>query len=233
MNSLNPVTRVADQFVDVMTQHAPMGEAAAKRRVPELLHQVGLGSHVARMYPHELSGGMKQRVIIAMAIALNPDLVIADEPTTALDVNVQRVIIQTLASLRDDLGMSLIVVTHDMAVHAQLADRAAVMYAGQIIEDAGVRTVFKRPRHPYTQGLIGAIPMIGGEHRRLTGIEGSAPSPLAWPSGCRFHPRCPYVMDVCPREVPALLPLVDGVAESPLVACHLYPEAEGRRTATK
>jgi peptide/nickel transport system ATP-binding protein len=233
MNSLNPVMRVMDQFVDAMTQHAPLSESQARQRVPELLNQVGLGGHVARMFPHELSGGMKQRVIIAMAIALQPDLVIADEPTTALDVNVQRVIIQTLADLRDRLGMSLIVVTHDMAVHAQLADRVAVMYAGQIVEHADVRNVFKQPRHPYAQGLIRAIPEVGGPHKRLTGIEGSAPSPLAWPAGCRFHPRCPHVMPVCHTVVPELLPLANasGGARVPgdtphmtYVACHLYTE---------
>jgi peptide/nickel transport system ATP-binding protein len=210
MNSLNPVMRVRDQFVDVMMEHAPLSRAQARERVPELLHQVGLGPHVAGMFPFELSGGMKQRAIIAMAIALDSDLVIADEPTTALDVNVQRVIIQTLAELRDRLGMSLIVVTHDMAVHAQLADRVAVMYAGQIVEHAGAREVFKTPRHPYAQGLISAIPMIGGAHLRLAGIEGIAPSPLAWPPGCRFHPRCPYAMPVCREVAPELLPLEPG-----------------------
>ena len=230
MNSLNPVTRVVDQFVDVMVQHGPMTKAQAEKRVPELLSQVGLGAHVARMFPHELSGGMKQRAIIAMAIALGPDLVIADEPTTALDVNVQRVIIQTLGDLRDKLGMSLIVVTHDMAVHAQLADRVAVMYAGQVVEDAEVRDVFKRPLHPYAQGLIGAIPLVGGERKRLTGISGTAPSPLAWPSGCRFHPRCPYVFSVCPEVVPELRAVTEtkdgGPPDGPAyVACHLYDEA--------
>jgi peptide/nickel transport system ATP-binding protein len=236
MNSLNPVTRINDQFVDAMVQHGTMGVAEARARVPDLLHQVGLGSHVARMFPHELSGGMKQRAIIAMAIALGPDLVIADEPTTALDVNVQRVIIQTLGDLRGRLGMSLIVVTHDMAVHAQLADRVAVMYAGQVVEQAPVREVFKHPRHPYSQGLIRAIPVVGGVHQRLTGIAGTAPSPLAWPPGCRFHPRCPYVMAVCRDVLPPLQALADGTASGPAggpgkeavqVACHLYPQQEG------
>jgi peptide/nickel transport system ATP-binding protein len=228
MNSLNPVMRVADQFADAVSEHSELKPGEVRTLVPELLRQVGLGGHVARMYPHELSGGMKQRVVIALAIALKPDLVIADEPTTALDVNVQRVIIQTLADLRDQLGMTLIVVTHDMAVHAELVDRVAVMYAGDIVEIGDVRQVFKNPRHPYTRALIHSIPQVGGERARLEGIGGNAPSPLAWPSGCRFHPRCPHVMAVCRSEPPRLLPL-NGAAEPsagprPLVACHLYTQ---------
>jgi peptide/nickel transport system ATP-binding protein len=235
MNSLNPVMRVVDQFVDVIVEHGTMSVHEARAAVPGLLREVGLGAHVARMFPHELSGGMKQRVIIAMAIALKPDLVIADEPTTALDVNVQRVIIQTLADLRDRLGMSLIVVTHDMAVHAELVDRVAVMYAGEVVEVADVEQIFKQPRHPYTEGLIKSIPRVGGDRARLAGIAGNAPSPREWPSGCRFHPRCPRVMDVCRVTPPALLPLADGSATPrrppPVVACHLYPESGAGRRA--
>lgn len=227
MNSLNPVMRIVDQFVDVMVEHGTASRDEARDIVPGLLQQVGLGGHVARMYPHELSGGMKQRAIIAMAIALKPDLVIADEPTTALDVNVQRVMIQTLAKLRDRLGVSLIVVTHDMAVHAELVDRVAVMYAGNIVEVGGVRQIFAEPRHPYTQGLIGSIPRVGGDRQRLEGIAGNAPSPRNWPSGCRFHPRCTRAMPVCSTEYPAMLPLVDDGNQpsdaSPRVACHLFP----------
>jgi peptide/nickel transport system ATP-binding protein len=225
MNSLNPVMRVEDQFADAINTHSDLSTDAAKKMVPGLLRQVGLGVHVARMYPHELSGGMKQRVCIAIAIALKPELVIADEPTTALDVNVQRMIIQTLADLRDEMGMTLIIVTHDMAVHAELADRVAVMYAGGIVEVGDVRQIFKEPRHPYTQALIDSIPKVGGERGRLAGIGGNAPSPLAWPQGCRFHPRCPHAMPVCRAETPRLLPLSRATeGPSPLVACHLYPE---------
>jgi peptide/nickel transport system ATP-binding protein len=155
--------------------------------------------------------------------------VIADEPTTALDVNVQRMIIQTLADLRDTMGMTLIIVTHDMAVHAELADRVAVMYAGDVVEVGDVRQIFKAPRHPYTQGLISSIPRVGGGRERLAGITGNAPSPLRWPTGCRFHPRCPHVMPICVPEYPELLPVADDGAngekstgEQPLVACHLY-----------
>ena len=235
MNSLNPVMRIADQFADVMKQHGTGSASEIKQRIGELLRVVGLGPHVAKMYPHELSGGMKQRVCIAIAIALKPDLVIADEPTTALDVNVQRMIIQTLAELRDQMGMTLIIVTHDMAVHAELTDRVAVMYAGDVVEVGDVRQIFKAPRHPYTQALIHSIPKVGGERARLDGIAGNAPSPLHWPTGCRFHPRCPHAMPICQAQFPELGALEDGSTngERPLVACHLYtrepvPSPSGR-----
>ncbi|HEY8456326.1 MAG TPA: ABC transporter ATP-binding protein [Actinopolymorphaceae bacterium] len=165
MNSLNPVMRVADQFRDVVLEHGNgRGRERAKdvdAMIPRLLRQVGLDAGVARMYPHELSGGMKQRVLMAMSIALEPDLVVADEPTTALDVTIQRVILQSLADLRDQFGVTLMVISHDMGVHAQLVDRVAVMYEGKIVEVGDVRQVFKRPQHPYTRSLIESIPRIG------------------------------------------------------------------------
>jgi len=226
MNSLNPVMRVGEQFEDAITHHDGQTARKLDERIAYLLDLVGLGAHVARMYPHELSGGMRQRAIIAMAIALDPDLVIADEPTTALDVNVQRVIIQTLRDLRDRLGMSLVVVTHDMAVHAQLADRVAVMYAGKIVEDAEVRAIFHHPRHPYVRRLIGAIPRVGGGRFRLDGIDGAAPSPLAWPAGCRFHARCADALPECSTVMPLLVatgaPVGQQLTRS-MVACHLHP----------
>jgi peptide/nickel transport system ATP-binding protein len=233
MNSLNPVMRVANQFIDAMIEHGAPSRRDAAEAVPDLLRQVGLDPHVARMFPHELSGGMKQRVIIAMATALRPDLMIADEPTTALDVNVQRVVIQTLGDLRERLGVSLIIVTHDMAVHAELVDRVAVMYAGLIVEVGDVRQIFKNPRHPYTRGLIGSIPRVGGERTRLEGIHGNAPSPRDWPSGCRFHPRCPYAMPICESVVPPLQSVAEdsngSAHQAGLVACHLFgtPGTEG------
>lgn len=230
MNALNPVLRIRDQFVDVICEHSNISKREAQKMVPDLLQQVSLEPYVAKMYPHELSGGMKQRVTIAMAIALNSDLVIADEPTTALDVHVQRLIIQMLADLRDRLGMAVIIVTHDMAVHAELADRVAVMYAGNIVEVGDVRQIFKAPKHPYTQGLIGSIPRVGGPRVRLEGIAGNTPSPRDWPSGCRFHPRCPQAMPVCRQQIPSLIQLSDTQDSSsnqmPLVACHLYPQPE-------
>jgi peptide/nickel transport system ATP-binding protein len=234
MNSLNPVIRVGEQIVDGMTAHG-VAESDAKRKVPVLLERVGLEARVARLYPHELSGGMKQRAIIASAIAMDPELIIADEPTTALDVNVQRVILETLGRLRNELGVAILTVSHDLPVHAQLADRIGVMYAGQVVEIGDVRPVVKEPLHPYTQGLMASIPAIGGERKRLAGIAGTTPSPLNWPPGCRFHTRCPYVMDICKEAVPMLAKIQPGprrvggaevdVTESRLAACHLHPES--------
>jgi peptide/nickel transport system ATP-binding protein len=196
MNSLNPIARIGEQIVDGMTAHG-VSEGQAKQKVPRLLERVGLEPRVARLYPHELSGGMKQRTIIAAAIAMDPDLIIADEPTTALDVNVQRVILETLANLRTSLGVAILTVSHDLPVHAQLADRIGIMYAGQVVEIGKVRPLMKQPLHPYAEGLISSVPTIGGERKRLAGIAGTTPSPLNWPTGCRFAPRCPYAMEIC------------------------------------
>jgi len=236
MNSLNPVMRIGDQIVDGMTAHG-VPEATAREKIPDLLERVGLEGRVTRLYPHELSGGMKQRVIIAAAISMDPELIIADEPTTALDVNVQRVILETLVTLRRDLGVAILIVSHDLPVHAQLVDRIGIMYAGQVFEVGEVRPVLKNPLQPYTQGLMRSIPAIGGVRKRLGGIAGVAPSPLDWPSGCRFHPRCPQAMELCASVVPTLAairpgPRVVGEQEQALtvepqrfVACHLYPES--------
>jgi peptide/nickel transport system ATP-binding protein len=166
MNSLNPVMKVGDQFVDVMQAHRRWNKAEASEKVPELLEQVGLSRIVADMYAHELSGGMKQRVIMAMSIALGPDLLLADEPTTALDVTIQRVVIQNLVELREKYGVTLIVITHDMGVHAQLVDRVAVMYAGKIVEVGSVRQIFKNPQHEYTRSLIDSIPTLDVHQRK-------------------------------------------------------------------
>jgi peptide/nickel transport system ATP-binding protein len=161
MNSLNPVMRIQDQFRDVILEHAPDRKEALSEMIPRLLGQVGLEPRVARMYPHELSGGMKQRVLMAICVALEPDLVIADEPTTALDVTIQRVILQSLADLRRDFGVTLMVISHDMGVHAQLVDRVAVMYEGRLVEVGDVHQVFKDPHHDYTRQLIDSIPKLG------------------------------------------------------------------------
>ena len=240
MNSLNPVLRVGDQIVDGMVDHG-MPERQARAKVPELLDRMGLESRVARLYPHELSGGMKQRVIIAIAVAMDPELIIADEPTTALDVNVQRLILESLQRLRDEMNVAIIIVSHDLPVHAQLVDRIGVMYAGQIIETGDVRSAVKTPLHPYAAGLMHAIPAIGGSRERLEGIKGSTPSPLNWPDACRFHNRCPHVMEICTRVPPLLAELEPGerdtvygtvdVAPNRRVACHLYPEATPEGTA--
>jgi len=219
MNSLNPVMRIQDQMMDVMTTHAAMTKEVARERAAELLRMVGLPSRrAARAYPHELSGGMKQRVIIAMSMLLNPELVVADEPTTALDVNVQRAILEMIADIKVQTGATVIFVSHDMAVHAELVDRLAIMYAGEVVEIGSVYAIFEKPQHPYSQRLIASIPSLGGERTRLESIPGMAPSPLQWPVGCRFHPRCPLAMDVCRQVAP---PLVE-IMPSHQVACHLY-----------
>jgi peptide/nickel transport system ATP-binding protein len=234
MNSLNPIMRIGDQISDGMTAHG-VSDGEAKRKVSSLLERVGLEPRVARLYPHELSGGMKQRAIIAAAISMDPALIIADEPTTALDVNVQRVILETLARLRREFGIAILIVSHDLPVHAQLVDRIGVMYAGQIVEVGPIRPTVKIPLHPYTQGLMSSIPAIGGERVRLSGIAGTTPSPLNWPAGCRFHTRCPYVMDICREVAPVRAEITPGprmvgkvemnVTEGRSAACHLHPES--------
>ena len=216
MNSLNPVIRVEEQMIDAITDHSDMDKEEARKLATSMLKEVGLPVEVARMYAHELSGGMKQRVIIAMAIALKPSLIIADEPTTALDVVVQKGILQLLRRLKDDYGMTVILVSHDMAAHAQIADRVAIMYAGKIVEIGPVYDLFEDPLHPYTRGLIAAIPMIGRKY--IKGIPGLAPSPLNWPPGCRFHPRCPQAMDICDEVEPPMREVRLGR----WIACHLY-----------
>jgi len=240
MNSLNPVVRIGNQIVDGMVDHG-ISASEAKARVPEILERVGLEPKVARLYPHELSGGMKQRVIIAIAISMNPSLIIADEPTTALDVNVQRRILNTLAKLRDELNVAILIVSHDLPVHAQLADRIAIMYAGQFVETGDIVSTVTKPLHPYAAGLMNAIPSIDKPRVRLDGIRGSTPSPLNWPKGCRFHNRCPHAMDICRDVPPSLVPITTGPRETPNgvvevgpgreAACHLYPESTPTRGA--
>lgn len=218
MNSLNPVMRIQDQIADVIVTHEGRQPAEAlTERIATLLTNVGLPRRVARMYPHELSGGMKQRVCIAMAIALHPQLIIADEPTSALDVVVQRVVTQTLIEVQERLGASLILIGHDMGLQAQLVDRLAVMYAGRIAEIAPAEVVFDQPLHPYTQLLISSVPSTK-EKKTLQAIPGLPPTLLEPPPGCIFHPRCPFVMDRCRVEVPE----IQEVKPEQLVACHLY-----------
>lgn len=220
MNSLNPVIRVEEQMIDAILDHGDVDKDEARDLALSMLKEVGLPVEVAKMYPHELSGGMKQRVIIATAIALKPKLVIADEPTTALDVIVQKGILQLLKRLKEEYNMTVIVVSHDMAAHAQIADRIAIMYAGKIVEIGSIYDIFEDPLHPYTKGLISAVPSIGKEY--VKGIPGLAPSPLNWPSGCRFHPRCNYAMDICSKIEPDLKEVKPGR----WVACHLYGDRQ-------
>lgn len=215
MNSLNPVLRVDEQMIDAITSHADISKDEAREMSMTRLKEVGLPEEVARMYPHELSGGMKQRVIIGTAILLRPSLVVADEPVTALDVVVQKSILQSIVSLRDSYGITVIFVAHDLAAHAQIVDRLAIMYAGKIAEIGSVYDTFRDPLHPYTKLLVAAIPSI--EKEEVEGIPGLAPSPLNWPPGCRFHPRCPYAMPICSEEEPAFR----EVGRGRYAACHL------------
>jgi peptide/nickel transport system ATP-binding protein len=217
MSSLNPVLRVEEQMIDAILDHSNISKEEALEIAKKSLSELGLPEVVLRMYPHELSGGMKQRVIIATAYALRPDLIIADEPVTALDVVSTREVLQTLRELRDKYGATVMLVAHDMAVHAEIDDRLAVMYAGKVIEIGSVTDIFYDPLHPYTKGLIDSIPSIA-KKKLIRGIPGIAPSPLNWPSGCRFHPRCPYARDICKAEEPELKEVKPGH----LVACHLY-----------
>lgn len=216
MNSLNPVLRIEEQITDGLTAHLKMAKDEVAEALRSSLNNVGLPEEVARMYPHELSGGMKQRVVIAMATMLNPDLVVADEPVTALDVASSRINLQTIAKLRQKLNMTVVIVAHDMAVHAEITDRIAIMYAGKIVEIGPTPEVFEDPLHPYTKGLLKAVLSI--EKRQAESIPGLAPSPLNWPSGCRFHPRCPYVMKICEEKEPEL----EEIAPGRFVACYLY-----------
>ncbi len=214
MNSLNPILKVKDQIIDAITTNSDISKKEAENKIPVLLETVGLARDVSEMYPHELSGGMKQRVIIAAATALKPDLVVADEPVTALDLVVQRGILQTIAELRDKNDVAILFVAHDMAVHAELVDRLAIMYAGLIMEIGPVIDVFKDPLNPYTKLLIEAIPSIA--KKSIKGIPGISPSLFNWPAGCRFHPRCPFAKDICKTELPRLR----NVGKDRFVACH-------------
>jgi oligopeptide/dipeptide ABC transporter ATP-binding protein len=219
MNALNPVRRIGEQIGEPIELRLGLSRDKADARARELLELVGIPRARARAYPHELSGGMRQRAMIAMALACDPAIVIGDEPTTALDVMVQAQILELLERLRRELGLSLILITHDLSVIAETCDRALIMYAGKVAEEGPVGRLFSAPRHPYTQKLLGAFPNIHADRRTLETIPGSPPDLLDPPKGCRFHPRCPAVMDVCREVEPPETVFPDGVR----VACHLYP----------
>ena len=206
MMSLNPVYAVGEQIAETVRVHRRVNRAEARARAVEMLRLVGIPEPAERAddYPHQLSGGQRQRVMIAIALACEPELLIADEPTTALDVTIQAQILDLLASLRARLGMAILLITHDLGVVAEVCDRVVVMYAGQIVEEGRVADMFRDPRHPYTQGLMQAMPRLGRREERLTVIPGIVPSATAWPAGCRFHTRCPYAWDLCVREMPEL-----------------------------
>jgi len=208
MTSLNPVLTVGDQISEGVRAHLPVSRREARDRALHLLQEVGIPDPVSRLdaYPHQLSGGMRQRVMIAIALSAEPEILVADEPTTALDVTVQAQILEVLDRLRASHGMAVLLITHDLGIVAGRADRVAVMYAGQIVEEARTPALFARPSHPYTQGLFASVPRLHGPVGRLRPIRGNVPPPSAWPSGCRFRPRCPQAFDKS-ETMPPLLPL--------------------------
>jgi peptide/nickel transport system ATP-binding protein len=208
MNALNPVLTIGSQLTDVLRAHRPnMSKAERRARAAQLLAMVGITADRLGSYQHELSGGMRQRVMIAMALALEPQIVIMDEPTTALDVVTQREILEELTALRERLGFAVLFITHDLSLLVEIADSIAVMYAGRLVERAGAGALLRAPRHPYSLGLLSSFPALHGPRQHLTGIPGSPPDLRKLPSGCVFHPRCSYAMDRCLTEVPQLLPL--------------------------
>jgi len=219
LTSLNPLYTVGRQLTETITTHLRLGPKAARARALELLAEVGISAPERRIdhYPHQFSGGMRQRVVIALALAASPQLIVADEPTTALDVSIQAQIIALLKRLCRDHGTAVMLITHDMGVIAETADRVAVMYAGRIVEIGPVADVIHRPAHPYTRGLMGSIPSIVAERDELAQIDGTMPRLTAIPAGCAFHPRCPHVFDRCRHERPELLPVGATVA-----ACWLH-----------
>jgi peptide/nickel transport system ATP-binding protein len=219
LTSLNPLYRIGDQIIETIRTHASLTAQAARRRAIDLLAEVGIPAPEKRIdaYPHEFSGGMRQRVVIALAICAEPELIIADEPTTALDVSVQAQIIALIKRLGRDHGTAVMLVTHDMGVIAETCDRVAVMYSGRIAEIGPVQVVIKNPLHPYTKGLMGAIPTLAGEDKRLVQIPGAMPRLSAIPPGCPFNPRCAFVFDRCRGDRPE--PIRHGTQA---VACHLY-----------
>jgi peptide/nickel transport system ATP-binding protein len=224
MHALNPVQRVGDQIAEAIVIHGQAGEREALMRVGGLLEQVGLPPRRLRDYPHELSGGQKQRVMIAMALACSPSLIIADEPTTALDVMVQAQVLKLLKSLQRELGLAMLFITHDLSVLVEVSDRLAIMYAGRIVEEGRAREVFDAPKHPYSSALAAAFPAIGDERFRHkpSGLGGDPPDPAAVPSGCAFHPRCPVAFEPCPNVVPELY---DAGAPGRRAACLLVEGA--------
>jgi len=214
MNALDPVYSVKDQLKEVLTQHG-FPQEKMMERIREVVKQVGLDPSVINRYPHELSGGMKQRIVIAMALILKPEFVIADEPTTALDVLVQAQIINLLKKLKKE-GMTIMLITHDLAIISEIADKIGIMYAGEIIEFGSAEQIYKEPKHPYTQALIAAIPRLKDEKKEVSYIKGNPPNLLDPPKGCRFYDRCAHAMDVCKQE-PPLIKIKDGY-----VRCWLY-----------
>ncbi len=217
LNALNPVMRIKDQIADVIVRHEQISKEAAYERAADLLETVGIERSRLDSYPRELSGGMRQRVVIAIALALRPPLMIMDEPTTALDVVVQKDILQQIEHLKQEMGFSILFITHDLSLMVEFSDRIGIMYAGKLVELAPAKEILDQPLNPYTQGLLGSFPPLVGEKIRLTGIPGSPPDLAAPPAGCRFHPRCPLAEARCRDLEPALR----QVRPAHWVACHL------------
>ncbi|MFC0846353.1 ABC transporter ATP-binding protein [Streptomyces noboritoensis] len=222
LSSLNPVLSVGAQLGEMYSVHRGMSRADAKAKAVELMDRVRIPAAKERVgqYPHQFSGGMRQRIMIAMAMALEPALIIADEPTTALDVTVQAQVMDLLAELQREMNMGLILITHDLGVVADVADRIAVMYAGRIVEEAPVHEIYKAPAHPYTRGLLDSIPRLDQKGQELYAIKGLPPNLMHIPSGCAFHPRCPMAQDVCRTDIPPLA----NVSEGRRSACHFWKE---------
>ncbi|MCD7845792.1 MAG: ABC transporter ATP-binding protein [Oscillospiraceae bacterium] len=216
MTALNPVMTVGEQIAEVIREHGICSHAEADERARKMLETVGIPPERAKEYPHQFSGGMKQRVVIAIAIACSPDLLIADEPTTALDVTIQAQVLDMINELKERNGMSMILITHDLGVVAETCDKVAIMYAGQVVEYGDLEHIFEQTAHPYTRGLFGSLPSLSGDEKRLKPIVGLMPDPAALPTGCAFHPRCPIAIDICKQEAP---PIVE-VAPGHICRCH-------------
>jgi peptide/nickel transport system ATP-binding protein len=231
MTSLNPVHTIGRQLVEAIQLHRDVSKKQAKARALELLNSVGIPRADRRVddYPHQFSGGMRQRVMIAMALVNDPDLLIADEPTTALDVTTQAQILELMDRLQREFGSAIILITHDLGVIAEIADEVVVMYAARVAEKGTVDELFKRPHHPYTWGLLGSLPRLDADTDRLVQIQGQPPSLLNPPRGCRFNPRCPYVMSICKEKEPELRPVSDEPYH--LQACHLDEQTKDREAA--
>jgi len=219
MNAFNPVYKIGDQIVEAITLHESVDKRSAMERARNLLEMVGVEPDRVSNYPHEFSGGMRQRALIAMSLAANPKLLVADEPGTALDVIVQAQTLKLMRELKEKLGLSMIMISHDLSIIAETCEKVAVMYAGRIVEYGDAEAIYGEPLHPYTQGLIKAFPSIKASRTRMSSIPGTPPDLLNPPTGCRFNPRCPYVMEVCPKIIP---PLQKAGKGDHLVACHLY-----------
>ena len=228
MTSLNPVFTVGDQIAEAAVVHQGLSRGAARARAIDMLRLVGIPDPETRVddYPHQLSGGMRQRVVIAMALVCRPQILIADEPTTALDVTIQAQILELLRDLRQRLGMGVVLITHDLGVVAETCDRVVVMYAGQVVETATTKQLFAGPQHPYTEGLMASIPRLDRPAERLYSIPGNVPAATHWPTGCRFHPRCPHAWDKCRQEEP---PLLDTDTPGHTARCWLITEPQRRR----